>query len=157
LGGIEAVRYKLSPSVGDPELFFLAGDEGVELFFKRMSQYHWAVDASGRPSDIPDDDLDDEVDALRYAIMNVFKTKGKVTVANDSQPKGPTIAAAMTGGGSLPQGVYTQTNWAAQVMQSIIQPSPSAIGSDENGEERQTKGKRGGFIWDLSCKWKRGR
>ena len=60
LGGIEIVRYKLAPSIGDPEMFFLAGDEGVEFFFKRLSQYHWALDASGRPSNIPDDTDDDE-------------------------------------------------------------------------------------------------
>ena len=147
IGGIEIVRYKLAPSIGDPELFFLKGDEGCEFFFKRLSQYHWAVDAAGKPSDIPDDTDDDECDAIRYPIMNLFKVKGRVMAANETEERRPTLAAAFNGGGSVPQGIYTPANWAKQVMQEYLQPG-TAPGADDNVGE-VAKGKKGGFIWDL--------
>lgn len=81
IGGIDAVRSKLLPGLGkDPEIFFLSGDEGCELLAMRMSQYHWKLDTNQKPTDVPDDTDDDECDALRYLIQNLYGTKGRVWV-----------------------------------------------------------------------------
>lgn len=73
--GIEVVRWMIRPLIGEPLLYFLE-DPGVDHLVLRMSQYHWKVDAAGRPTDIPDDKDDDECDAIRYILLNEFsKTK----------------------------------------------------------------------------------
>lgn len=83
LAGIEAVRMALSPVVGRPRLFFMRGDPYVELFFNRMTKYHWKLGADGKPSDIPEETLDDECDAARYVIMNILGKNSGLVVARD--------------------------------------------------------------------------
>lgn len=78
--GIEVVRMKLMPAVGSPTLFFLRDDPGCELLFARLKKYHFMTDAAGQISEEPDDEDDDEADALRYFIMNVFAPKGKLHI-----------------------------------------------------------------------------
>ena len=71
--GINTVRAKLTPTMGDdPEMYFLAGDDGCEMLYEQMSRYHWKLDAAGRPTDQPDKEDDDICDALRYLCQNVF-------------------------------------------------------------------------------------
>ncbi len=73
LTGIEAARAKIMPSLGGrPEVIFLAGDTNVELLFKRLTQYHWKMDAAGEPTAEPDKVEDDEADAFRYIMQNLF-------------------------------------------------------------------------------------
>ena len=71
-GGIDIVCMRLRPTIGEPLLYFLAGDPEVELLFKNMSQYHWAIDSKGDPTNAPDEEDDDECDAIRYLVMNEF-------------------------------------------------------------------------------------
>jgi hypothetical protein len=78
--GIEVVRMKLQPAVGDPQMFLLADDPGCELLAKRLEKYHFMTDAAGQISEEPDDEADDEADALRYMVMNVFAPKGKLNI-----------------------------------------------------------------------------
>ena len=74
--GISAVRAKVMPTTrGVPEIYFLAGDPMCELLFTQLSQYHWLLDAAGRPTDEPDDVDDDLPDALRYLAQNLFGNK----------------------------------------------------------------------------------
>lgn len=79
-GGIEVVRLKLTPPLGgEPELYFIHDadeDPGMDLLVNRLAEYHWKQDATGGPSNIPNDKDDDECDALRYLVMNKFTPKG---------------------------------------------------------------------------------
>jgi hypothetical protein len=59
IGGIDIVRYKIKPALGKPQMFFL-NDPGCEFLVDRMSRYHWKIDAKGEPTDVPDDEKDDE-------------------------------------------------------------------------------------------------
>jgi hypothetical protein len=111
LDGINIVRMHLTPPMADPRLFFLTGDPQVELLIRRMSQYHWKLDAAGKPSDVPDETDDDECDALRYLVMNVLSGKGTV-IASSIQKKNEKSQAD-----SSPDGVYTKENWFAKVLQ----------------------------------------
>lgn len=90
-GGIDVVRYKLRPGNGPPTLFFLKNDPGVDFLVKRISKYHWVVGQDGVPTDIPEDKNDDECDALRYVVMNVFAKRGELKVArgSDADEKDP--------------------------------------------------------------------
>lgn len=131
VGGIDIVRMRLRPPAGEPLLYFLADDPGCELLAKRISQYHWALDQAGRPSDVPDDKDDDECDALRYFIMNVFRSKGELRTA----PEHDTSSAQAT-----PEGVYTQENWLSKWKQE------NGIDVSEGG---QSAGKKGSFRWNI--------
>lgn len=88
--GITAVQAKFSPVIAEiPELYFIHDvdeDPGMALLIERVQEYHWKLDAAGRPTAIPQDDEDDEVDSLRYLVMNVFPMKGSsVTAGMNSQ------------------------------------------------------------------------
>lgn len=154
LAGIEIVRYKLHPSIGEPQVFFLKGDAGVEMLVDRLAMYHWALDAAGNPSNEPDDVVgqdeegnnlgDDECDAFRYGIMNVFHTKGKVMAPREDGVKLPTPAqVAATQKAQQP----VQHQWAQQIMQH-------ALARAQNTEEGAAdagplKGRKGSFFWDM--------
>lgn len=150
LGGIEAVRAKILPGLGkEPEIFFLAGDEGCELLGQRIAQYHWVIDATQKPTDVPDDKDDDECDALRYVIQNLYGGRGKFVASvgameqNGQFPAGqqanPNASpfAAMFGQPQEP----TYDNW----MTMKIQESTGSSGI-EPGTRR---GKKGGFLFDI--------
>jgi phage terminase large subunit len=95
LTGISAIRSKLAPVIGEPELFLLKDDEGCEALYRDMAAYHWTLDVAGNPTDVPSEDGDDKIDALRYAIMNVFSQRGRIlashgdNVAFEETKKGP--------------------------------------------------------------------
>lgn len=129
LGGIDAIRMKLSPAMGEPTLFLLLGDEGCELLAKKFSSYHWKLDANGRVSDIPDDDGDDELDALRYWIMNRFSVKTRVQVSTQSPSQ---MAAESTG--------LTVNNWARREVDRHI---------GDGGEDVGGSGSSGRFKWTI--------
>ncbi len=134
VGGINIVHMKLRPPMTtEPLLFFLAGDPGVELLARRMSKYAWKEDAAGRQTDKPSDVEDDECDALRYAIMNVFSPeKGHVMAVEDGKPD----ASA----DSTPPGVYTAQNWMSKVIEERGGHSEGSDGSF---------GTRGKFKWSI--------
>lgn len=132
--GIQVVRSKLMPAIGDPQLFLLKGDDGCDLLADRVSAYHWLTDAAGNPTDVPSDELDDECDALRYMVMNVFAPKGKVTVAPEEEVKKKAAAA-------LEQ--YPQDNWMEKWLQENM------AGGNAPAPEVTTRGKKGNFHWDI--------
>lgn len=131
-GGIDIVRMRLRPTIGEPLLYFLAGDPGVEVLYKHMSQYHWTIDDQGNPTDVPDETDDDECDGLRYLVMNEFPPSKRIVQApaNDVK-KLPT-----------PQEVAQQhrANW--------FQKWKEDNGIVEGGPDGQS-GKKGGFKWTL--------
>lgn len=129
VGGISAVQMKLSPMMAEPLLFFLEGDPGVEFLVKRLQKYHWITDAAERVTDRPTETDDDECDALRYGIMNVFSAeKSRPAVAQDSPATKPTS----------PAGVYTMENWMSKVIEERGGYSEGSAGSS---------GRRGRFGW----------
>jgi hypothetical protein len=130
VGGINVVHMRLRPPLAaDPLLYFLAGDTNVEILIKMLGKYHWKTDAAGRPTDKPTDEEDDEMDALRYVIMNVFSPEmGRVQVAGDVEEEKP----------EAPQGVYTVENWMSRVIDEA-----GARGNTDEG----VSVKRGRFIY----------
>lgn len=129
-GGIDIVRMRLRPPMGDPLIFFLRGDPMVDLLVKRMMKYHWKVDAAGRLTNVPNDADDDECDAIRYLVMNVFPAHGrKARIAEDSV----TQSTISTG-----EPVYTKENWIKEWL--------AAHGITDH-EDGTVSGKKGRFAF----------
>lgn len=129
VGGINVVHLKLRPPASEPLLYFLEGDPGVELLVKRLQKYHWIVDAAERVTDRPSEADDDECDALRYGIMNVFSAeKSRPAIAMDGPAPKPTH----------PDHVYTVENWMSKVIEERGGYSEGSAGSS---------GRRGRFGW----------
>lgn len=140
-GGISIVRMKLMPTFGKPDeaqLFYLKGDEGCELLATRTSQYHFTTDAAGRITDVPDEEDDDEMDGLRYLIMNRFAPKGKIMA--DSAPLTPTPQAPA-------DRQYTAENWMGKI---IAEQTGGAVTPGPISDEIESgRGHKNQFIWDL--------
>jgi hypothetical protein len=145
-GGIEVVRLKLWPTIGQPELFFLAGDEGCELLVKRMQAYHFIIDAAGRITEEPDDEDDDECDALRYMVMNVFAPKGKGPIAAKPEERNR-LAMPQE---QVQQQQVQQIHWN-QMMQhaGMTVESVDPVTGETVDAVPKSKGKKGGIVWDL--------
>ena len=121
VGGINIVKYKLNPAIGEPELFLVKDieeDSGMDILIKQMAEYHWKTDSAGRPTDIPSDVDDDSVDAERYFIMNVFTPKGGLTVSMESPDEiGQMLPAEPM------SGYYDKDHWMQQIIsQNTGQP-----------------------------------
>jgi len=128
VGGIDTVRMKLRPTMGEPQIFILKGDEMCEVLATRLANYHWKLDAAGNLTNVPDEEEDDLCDAIRYLVMNVFGIKGKISVpketdAKQAQPKG-----------------YTFENWMAKTIQEHVGDAVA---------QTPLKGKSGNFKFDM--------
>jgi hypothetical protein len=145
-GGIEAVRTKLMPGLGkEPEIYFLKGDAGCDLLAQRLSQYHWKVDAESKPTDIPDDDQDDECDALRYLCQNLFGNKTRF-MASVSPQSGPETQ------GVIPELYYKEAVRAPTTQTWLSEKIRELTGShlsDDPVPGGTLRGKRGSFIFDV--------
>jgi hypothetical protein len=140
--GISIVRLALMPAFGRPEdirLFFLSGDEGCELLAARMTQYHWQTDAAGRTTKEPDDENDDELDALRYMVMNTMNIKGLISLTNVDLIKTDSMIPAAAG-----HKQYDPKTWMRQII-----AEQTGVSQDEPEEAVQSTGKSGRFSWSL--------
>lgn len=144
VGGIEVVRLKLWPSVGQPELFFLAEDEGVALLVNRLQQYHWMMDSAGRVTNVPDPDEDDECDALRYLVSSVFAPKGKVTVARQEERNQLAMPREQ-----MDKKKILEHHWNQLMGHAGMTVEEAVLGGEPNEPTPKSKGKKGGFFWDM--------
>ncbi len=153
--GIGVVRMKLNPVLGKrPELYFLAGDPGVEVLFERMLKYAWVIDTNtGEPTNEPNEKDDDGCDATRYMVMNVFAPKGSfkgsVGVGDEERARNPVMGLVDPNvSDKAKKTMVRQQNWS-QVLQHIGFPQDSKpiTREDESGEPSPKR--RGGLIFDL--------
>jgi hypothetical protein len=83
IGGINAVRSKLKPSLGmPPQLFFLGNDKGVEVLTKSITTYHWKTDINGNWTDRPAAEGADEcfTAETEFLTKNGWKSLEQATV-----------------------------------------------------------------------------
>jgi len=130
--GIDIVRMKLRPAIGDPHLFLLKDDTKCQYAAERLSKYHFKFDAAGDPTEVPDDEDDDVPDAIRYLVMNLFIPKGRVTAVDETRTPPPVEVAP----GALP----TVDNYMQHFIQQHLGQSDDQVGK---------KGKKGRIIWSL--------
>jgi hypothetical protein len=141
--GISLVRWLLFPAMGKAEevrMFFLADDEGCELLATRVTNYHWTTDAAGRLTNIPDDEDDDEVDGLRYLVLNTFSSKTKVTVGEANLLPEMSKVPVVDG-----QRQYMPSTW----MQQIISEKTGISFEDETAPATDKVGREGSFSWSF--------
>lgn len=143
--GIEAVRLKLRPPLGEPEMYFLKGDEGVETLVRKLGRYHWKKDTAGRFTDIPNDVDDDSADALRYLILNTFMKGGRV-VSNVSEPAA--VPAQARPVASLEE---QRRLWAQQMHQHALGQPVTATLTDSVDEDAGVVSvkKKGRLFWAI--------
>lgn len=140
-GGIEVVRFKLSPVSGEPQLYFLAEDPGIEVLFTQLQHYHFVADAAGRVTDVPNDEDDDLCDALRYMVMNVFAPKGTIKIDKAPQPQESKLAPQIDGS------QYNQQEWARRVIQEQMGDKLEEVLDGEGVDGGNIK--RGGFFMGI--------
>lgn len=144
--GIEVVRLKLWPAVGEPELYFIAEDEDVDRVFQHMQFYHWETDPAGKFTTDPAKVDDDECDALRYMVMNVFAPKGKLTIPReDKEPRSHLLPQP-----APEKRKQQQQNWNLVREYLGMEPEEASGPSRTDDDPVKPKGKRGGFHWDMS-------
>jgi hypothetical protein len=133
--GIDCVRMKISPALGgDPTIFFLKDDDGVDLLFSRLSKYHWVLDDAEKPTDVPDDEDDDECDAIRYVVMNEFNArKGRIRAPDAAHQED-----------TLPVHQYPQDSWMKQRLAELT--GQEVVHQDLESAPATTI-KRGSFLW----------
>ena len=167
LAGIEAVRVSLAAVVGTPRLLFLRGDPMVELFFRRMGAYNWKLDAAGKPSDIPNEEHDDECDAVRYLVMNVLGKYSGLVVAPDHGEESQQVASVnvhrqLVGMPGKPAPVMSkpiispeaqrQMHWnqiAGMVGMPTMEPGETQKAVQGTLQGDPGRGRKGSFSWDL--------
>lgn len=137
--GIDIVRMKLRPAIGGPQLYMLAGDPGCELLFDRLSKYHFKQDAAGVITDQPDEKDDDEADATRYVVMNLFVPKGKPTVSDEKNEQQTTIAE-----GPPPGAMPTVENHLQYFINQHL-----AQGLEAGGDPATKRGRKGRILWSM--------
>ena len=170
-GGIACVQMKLSPSLGaEPELFFVrevGEDPGMDLLIKFVREHHWKLDAANEPTDLISDDNKDLPDALRYCIMNVFPFKSKFSAGSSADVSVSTPLPADESGiqygvqtwmtqkiAELTGGDYKPTSEKRQIKISSLEGKRLVFDIYADNQqpvpEAESKGKHGGFLWDLS-------
>jgi phage terminase large subunit len=143
-GGIDAVRMLLMPTMGKkPRIYFLAKDHGCSMLVARMTTYHWKLDKVGKPTDIPDDEDDDECDALRYLVMNNFKLRGKINVGEKADKPQENVLPAPH--------QYHPNTWMKQVIAEHTGELPTDTSADVAvSNDGALKGSgRGKFNWNM--------
>jgi hypothetical protein len=164
VGGIQIVRMCLNPPMGDPNLFFIHDideDPHMDLLINNLAQYHWTNDSANNPTDIPSEEDDDEPDALRYIVMNVFAPSGGVVVSKTTQEDlGVPKMEETNPNNWMAKLIAEQTGQSYQGNSrsgmTIEAPSDSAYSyysSDKKKTEKEQvggkKGKKGGLVWDI--------
>jgi hypothetical protein len=144
IDGISLVRLAIMPALGkaeDVRLYLLKNDEGCDHLAQRISTYHWVVDAAGRLTKEPDDEDDDECDALRYLVMNAMSIKMKASVSEVDRLGDQSKREPLQEGKKQ----YNLNTW----MQQII---VERTGIDYDGEvvdEGPKVGGKGSFNWNF--------
>ncbi len=151
--GIGIVRLKLSPTLSEPELYFLRDDIGCDFLFRQMSTYHWTLNIDGTFSDEPDKVDDDAVDGLRYCIMNVFPQKGHLTVTQNV-PVPEQLQLPPPTPSEVPPNRASEHNWLQEEIakavnggggSTTILEADDTVAPSAGGET----GRKGGFNWSM--------
>ena len=135
-GGIEAVRYGLMDSMGEIRIFFLDGDDGIALLWTRLNQYHWMLDAAGKPTDQPDEEDDDECDGIRYLCQNIYTHAKGIVVSTQTTKKEQIM-------GQLPMPLLQPTyeNYLSKVIRDTL--------AEKGGSAGVAKGQKGSLVWSI--------
>lgn len=143
--GIEIVRTMLWSGKNTIRMYLIQGDPGCELLAGRLEKYKFTMDAAGIYTDVPDKTDDDECDALRYGIMNVFGSKGALKIST-----GPSIVVDDKGV-TKPVPLVTHVGQQQDWMTNMIRQATGEGGGPDQAESKVPPAqiKKGRFFSDL--------
>jgi hypothetical protein len=135
--GIDVCRMKMRPAAGPPQFFILRDDPGCLLLAERLSKYHFELDQQGMPTERPSEDNDDECDATRYLVLNLFAPKGRVTTTNEA-PEDKMAPTAPN-----PDAPPTVDNYVQHFINQHV--GEGLVG----GNPAEKRGRKGRIIWSM--------
>lgn len=138
--GIEVIRMMLWPTSGIPKLYLLADDPGCELLATRIENYHFAIDASGMPTEEPVKEADDEIDSMRYGIMNYFAPRGLLKTSMVPAPQETPTAHSLTNNVSN----SPHSDWMRDIIKKHTEDGDGTAVDDQTTQ----RVKKGRFFFD---------
>lgn len=142
IGGIEAIRSKISDSLGRRYLKVLNVDPCQKVIFAFL-KHHFKLDNQGNPTLVPDDTpgVADQADAIRYVGQNLFPVKG---------PQKPMVEVFDGHGKPIDPNSQEARDRAAIASEHTNQMK-NEISNRLGGEglSGSTGGKKGGFFWSM--------
>jgi hypothetical protein len=167
VGGIQIVRWMMNPPMGDCNFFIVHDideDLHIDTLVNNIAEYHWKVDSGNNPTNVPSEEKDDEADAVRYVLMNVFSAASGITVGKTTQEElgVPTAAEGQQPDNWMTRLISEKTGGDTTPHQrpgmTIEVPDDSAFSSyysDSGKKKKDTdgtqgrKGRKGRLTWDL--------
>jgi hypothetical protein len=147
--GIEIVRSLLWSGSGLVRMMFLKGDSGVEFLLIRAEKYKYKVDATGTPTEEPDEKDDDELDALRYGIMNALGSEGALKEKKSAIVRESNAAAPLTSQAAAQQASVAQPGIQQQWLVNEIRSLTGQQTQVKDGVVSTGSIKKNRFIFDV--------
>jgi hypothetical protein len=142
IGGIEAIRSKISDSLGRRYLKVLNTDPCQKVIFAFL-KHHFKLDNQGNPTLEPDDTpgVSDQADAIRYVGQNLFPVRGT------QKP----MVEVFDGKGNPIDPDSPEARKLAAVASEHTNQMRNEISNRLGGEtvSGSTGGKKGGFFWSM--------
>jgi hypothetical protein len=146
--GIQVIKKWLKvPGAGEPKIFL--AQETCQPLIKEFQLYHYKVDAAGMITDDPDTEHDHWIDALRYAVTNLFG-KGAVILSSAGLDVDMTKLVDSTGSFFKPPTPeeYAKVN-NIPFNPEVNLDKMGKIGRLSEIEDDEDQGADGGFIWQF--------
>jgi hypothetical protein len=146
--GIQVIKKWLKvPGAGEPKIFL--AQETCQPLIKEFQLYHYKVDAAGMITDDPDTEHDHWIDALRYAVTNLFG-KGAVILSSAGLDVDMTKLVDSTGSFFKPPTPeeYAKVN-NIPFNPEVNLDKMGKIGRLSEIEDDEEQGADGGFIWQF--------
>jgi intein/homing endonuclease len=144
--GIQVIKKWLKvPGTGEPKIFF--AQETCQPLIREFQLYHYKVDASGQITDDPDTEHDHWIDALRYAMTNLF-SKSAVILSSAGLDVDMAKLVDSTGSFFKPPTPeeYAKVN-NIPFNPEVNLDKMGKIGRLSDIEDNEDQGSDGGFIW----------
>lgn len=144
--GVQVIKKWLKvPGTGEPKIFF--AQETCQPLIREFQLYHYKVDASGQITDDPDTEHDHWIDALRYAMTNLF-SKSAVILSSAGLDVDMAKLVDSTGSFFKPPTPeeYAKVN-NIPFNPEVNLDKMGKIGRLSDIEDNEDQGSDGGFIW----------
>ena len=119
--GIEILRSKLMAGSGDITIYLL--DERTATIQDEFSKYHYKENSDGTYSNVPEDEFNHNLDAMRYILINIFARHGNVMAPELSKEEEKQMKNDMVGDQDI-------TVWLQATIQDAIQKNAAEKGVD---------------------------
>jgi len=135
--GVALIRSKINPMAGTTKFFGLKGS--VDFLTTEMQKYHNETTADGKILDMPVDEFNHSIDAVRYCAINRWPKGNKIIIADSSKIE---AEQALSREEERKRVQENQMNWLSQEISKSAQTN--------GGEATDVKkSKSGSFFWSI--------